>query len=205
MKKLGLVVAMDVEAMQLIEKLNLKKFDESNNIYVSNGYFGKYSSIILIITGIGMENSAIATQTLLLNYDVDIILNFGYAGSNVLRIGTIVSPNKVYNSDFDLTVMGYEKYKIPNTQDLVLDEISQYENYPCYSANHFIITSDENEPVIYDMELHGIAMACNRNNIPLLSIKVITDCLNAEIYNENEADKKFTDILTKSVMKYIEK
>jgi nucleoside phosphorylase len=70
MKKLGLVVAMDVEAMQLIEKLNLKKFDESNNIYVSNGYFGKYSSIILIITGIGMENSAIATQTLLLNYDV---------------------------------------------------------------------------------------------------------------------------------------
>jgi len=205
MRKLGLVVAMEVEAMILVDKLGLKEDNNSNKVYVSDKKFGDYSSITLIVSGIGMENSAIAAQILVLSYGVESILNFGYAGSNKIKIGTIVSPNAVFNNDFDLTCMGYERYKIPGIEDLILNRISEYDNYPCYSANHFVTKSDEKYPVIYDMELHGIAMVCKKNNIDIYSIKIITDCLDADIYNESEVDTKFAEILTKAVIKYIEK
>lgn len=203
MKKLGLVVAMEVEATLLIEKLGLKEIDNFNNVYYSDKSFGNYCSITLIISGIGVENSAIAAQILILKYDVDNILNFGYAGSNKLKTGTIVSPNKVFNNDFDLTSMGYEKYKIPGIEDLILEKISEYNNYSCYSANHFVTESKEEYPVIYDMELHGIAMVCSRYNKAICAIKIITDCLDVNVYNESESDTKLTESLTNSVMKYL--
>lgn len=205
MKKLGLVVAMEVEAMNLIKELELQKVDDSNNVYIRDNSFGQYSSITLIVSGIGMENSAIATQILVLIYGVERVLNFGYAGSNKVKIGSIVSPNKVFNNDFDLTIMGHEKYKIPGVEDLILSEISEYDNYSCYSANHFVTKSEENQPVIYDMELHGIAMVCNRNKISLSAIKVVTDSLDADRYNKNETDIKFVEILSQAVIKNINK
>lgn len=204
MTKLGIVVAMEVEAMALIEKLGMKKIDENNQVYATDKSVGKYSSINLIVSGIGMENSAIAAQILILKYDAQSILNFGYAGSNKVRIGTIISPNKVFNSDFDLTVMGHEKYKIPGIEDLVIEGISKYDNVTCYSANHFVMSSEEIEPVIYDMELHGIAMVCNKCNIPLSSLKVISDCLDVDTYNESEADTQFSEILAHATIEYIE-
>jgi nucleoside phosphorylase len=203
-EKLGLVVAMEVEAMLIVEKLGLKEIDKVNKVYASNEKIGKYSSITLMISGIGMENSAISAQILVLIHGVDSILNFGYAGSNTVGIGTIVSPNAVFNNDFDLTCMGYERYEIPGTQDLNLNKVLNYVNYPCYSANHFVTESDEKNPVIYDMELHGIAMVCIKNNISIYSIKIITDCLDHNVYNESEADKKFAEILAETVIKYIE-
>jgi len=203
-KKLGLVVAMEVEAIILIEKLKLKEIDKSNKVYANNEKIGKYSSLTLIISGIGMENSAIATQLLILIHGVDNILNFGYVGSNTVDIGTIVSPNAVFNNDFDLTCMGYEKYKIPGVEDLILSKVPTYPNYPCYSGNYFVTKSEQKYPVIYDMELHGIAMVCIKNTMDIYSIKIITDCLDHKTYSENETDKKFAEILTEAVIKYIE-
>lgn len=203
MKKLGIIVAMDVEARLIIENLNLNSIDNDNKIYIKENIYGKYSSIVLIISGIGMENSAISTQTLALVYNVDTILNFGYVGSNVLKIGTVVSPNLVFNYDFDLTTMGYEKYKIPGTEDLVLNSVSEHYTCKCYSSNHFVTESNEESPTIYDMELHGIAMACSKNNISLSSIKIVTDSLNVDMYNKNEEDINFTKVLSDAVINHL--
>lgn len=203
MKKLGLIVAMEIEAKLIIERLNLNSIDNDNKIYIKDDKYGEYSSIVLIISGIGMENSAISAQTLALVYNVDTILNFGYVGSNLLKIGTIVSPNLVFNYDFDLTTMGYEKYKVPGTENLVLNNVNNHYICKCYSSNHFVTESNEENPTIYDMELHGIAMACSKNNISLSSIKIVTDSLNVDMYNKNEVDINFTEILSNAVLNHL--
>lgn len=172
MNKLGLVAAMEVECKLIISKLNLTCIDEENKIYVDNV---ENPLLVLIISGIGMENSAISAETILLKYNVNHILNFGYAGSNLLKVGTLASPNLVFNYDFDLTSMGYKKYQIPGVEDLSLNIISDYLSCKWYSSNHFVTESNEEIPAVYDMELHGIAMACNKRNIPLSAIKIVTD------------------------------
>lgn len=203
MKNLGIIVAMEVEAKELIEKLDLKQIDDKNNIYFKELNNKKYSVVYLIISGIGVENSAIATQILLSDYSVNKVLNFGYVGSNKLKIGKVVCVSEVYNKDFDLTCMGYKRYEIPGVKDLNLELINGYESCVCYSSNSFVTKSEENDSVVYDMELHGIAICCQKNNIPLYSLKIVTDSLDVYKYNSSEKDISFSEKISSEVIKVI--
>lgn len=203
MNKLGIVVAMEVEAKSLIDLLHLERVDGEENMYEKKEGLGKFSHIFVIVSDIGMENSAISTQYLILKYGVNQIINIGYAGSNILNIGTIVSPNIVFNWDFDLSALGYEKYKIPRVEDLKLDCISKYENAPCYCANHFVTSSDREEATIYDMELHGIALVSHKYKVPISALKIVTDCLDEKVYNQSESDIEFSTNLANAVLDYI--
>jgi nucleoside phosphorylase len=204
MSKLGIVIAMEVEAQELINHFKFEKLDSEENIYVSSNV-RKFEKIYICISGIGMENSSMATQYLILKYGVDLIVNVGYAGSNILKIGEIVSPSSVFNIDFDLTIMGYKRYEIPKTDDITINQISKYTDATCYSANHFVTKSSETNAAVYDMELHGVAMACKKYKIQVYSIKIVTDSLDEKVYNQNESEITFSKKLLNALIYCIEK
>src|SRR5690606_220 len=78
------------------------------------GKIGKHD-VILVKSGIGKVNAAIATTLLIQQYDPDVVLNTGSAGgfAESLEVGTIVISDEVRHHDVDATAFGYEIGQVP--------------------------------------------------------------------------------------------
>ena len=101
------------------------------------------------------------------------IINFGYAGSNDIPIGTIVkvSESKLYHPGV--------KYK-EKTYKLKGDTL-------CFTSNDFVIKTNIKKACVFDMELAYI-MALGFKHVE--SIKIVSDNLSLKEYEENIHDRK---------------
>lgn len=93
---LYIVTALKPEAQAFVDKYKLSKSKIGDFSLFSNDL------MILIISGIGVDNATKATQTLINNYDIiddDIYLNIGICGANKkYKIGTLLEiGNLTYN------------------------------------------------------------------------------------------------------------
>jgi len=84
----AIISAFYKEVAPIIKYYKLKKENTPFEIF-------KNDEIIVIISGIGKINSAIATTYLLSNYDIDFCINFGIAGSSKFEVGEIFLINKI--------------------------------------------------------------------------------------------------------------
>lgn len=206
MKNILIHCAMKKEGEQIARLLNLvekkKKEDEFNNIITTFEGKQNETKITLIVTGIGKQKTAIGlTKYLCENDKPDLIINIGYAGSTSAKIGSWVSINKSYNLEWDIT--GEQKYSMDDLggQDLVT--IEELEKLPCYSAECFVNNTDIKENVIFDMELHSVSLLADLYNIPLISIKKVSDNLSMDDYYKTVEDNRLMEL--ESSVKYIEK
>ena len=174
MKNILLHCAMKKEAVQIAEKLSLNKTDE--NLY-------KGENVSLIISGIGKQKTAIEVVKYLENNPKpDLIINIGFAGSSNEKVGTWVSISKSYNMEWEIP--GEEKYSMDvGNQDLIT--VENLKKLPCYSAEGFVTKTDIKEDVIFDMELHSLAIICDMYKIELASLKKVSDNLNIKDYYNN--------------------
>ena len=118
----------------------------------------------IIITGVGPLNIIESLK----NLDKDTpILNIGYAGSNKLPVGTVVEvgESRLYhpNADFNSP-----EYKLSG-------------DIKCYTSNDFVLHTDIEEPVVFDMELAYI-LALGFTNVK--SIKIVSDNLDIKEYEK---------------------
>lgn len=221
MKNILIHCAMPKEGMQIAKALNLTKKDkketntskgneEKNDIKLIDNFITIYSNYIekeniklnLIITGIGKQKTAIGlTKYLCENDKPDLIINIGYAGSVNSKIGSFVSINKSYNLEWDIP--GEQKYSMDDLgrQDLVT--IDELENLPCYSAECFVNSTDIKENVIFDMELHSVSLLADLYNIPLVSLKKVSDNLSMDDYYKTIDNSELFEL--ESSIKYIKK
>lgn len=96
-----IVVALKSEAQALVDKYKLTKSTLKNYILFSN------ESMKVIVSGIGVENSRLATQTLINYFDItddDSYINIGVCGANanysigeLLQIGEIIYEEIAYS------------------------------------------------------------------------------------------------------------
>ena len=175
--------AMEKEGKKIADSLNLVQKEE-NKIF--NIYEGKEkeTKIDLIITGIGKQKTAIGLSTYLCtNARPDIIINIGYAGSTNEEIGRWINISKSYNLEWDIP--GEEKYSMKDIGNQELEKIENLKLLPCYSSETFVTSSKIKDNVIFDMELHSICLLGDLYNIPVLSLKKISDNLNMEDYYKN--------------------
>lgn len=116
----------------------------------------------IIVTGVGGTNVYQALKKVNRNTK---IVNFGYAGSNVLPIGekVTISKSSLFHPNVD--------YKEPI--------FMLYGDYPCYSSNDFVLKTDIEEPCVFDMELAYICAMGFKN---IESIKIISDNLSLKEY-----------------------
>ena len=206
MKNILIHCAMKKEGEQIARLLNLvenkKKEDEFNNIITTLEGKQNETKITLIITGIGKQKTAIGlTKYLCENDKPDLIINIGYAGSTSAKIGSWVSINKSYNLEWDIT--GEQKYSMDDLGGQDLLTIDELEKLPCYSAECFVNNTDIKENVIFDMELHSVSLLADLYNIPLISLKKVSDNLSMDDYYKTVEDNKLMEL--ESSIKYIEK
>ena len=102
------------------------------------------------------------------------ITNFGYAGSNVLPIGTELTID--YCGLWHPNVDYKEKiYKLKNKKENI------YKNV-CFTSNDFVTECKIKEPCVFDMELAYICALGFKN---IESIKIVSDNLSLKEYEEN--------------------
>ena len=100
---------MDIEVNGIIEKMKDTEKKTVSGIAFTKGRI-EGTTCVVAKCGIGKVNAAICTQTMILLYSPDRIINTGVGGatSDKTHIGSVVIADRVVQHDFDTTALGDE-------------------------------------------------------------------------------------------------
>lgn len=106
---LGIIGALDIEVNGIIEKMEKPCEKVFSSIKFTSGIIDG-TQCVIAKCGIGKVNAALCTQTMILEYHPDKIINTGIAGSTSSKthIGSVVIAENVVQHDFDTTLLGDE-------------------------------------------------------------------------------------------------
>ena len=199
----GIIGAMKEEVASLTAHSKIK---ETQKIAGLTFYIGELSSqkIVVVQSGIGKVNAAMATQLLIDRYRVSEIIFTGLAGSgrSEIKIGDFVLADSLVQHDFDLTHFGREKGVIPGvgrffeTDSSITNQLSQViqdlgrekKDYgsvhrgvvasgDCFVAEQLYVQkiTCEFEAIAVEMEGAAVAQVCFLNKIPFAVLRTISD------------------------------
>lgn len=221
---IAIIAAMD-EEIQYIEKMLSNKSEESiSNVQFITGMYDQ-KRIVILKSGIGKVNAAMATTILMENYEPTYVINTGTAGgvSTDLKVGDIVIADKVVHSDVDVTAFNYKfgqvpqlpptfkvdiflfkmikkslnKLSIPNKIGLVGTADSFMNNEEKIKSLKILFP----ELVAVEMEGAAIAQVCYQYEVPFILIRAISDIAGED---SSVSFKKFIDLAAKSTANTIE-
>ena len=106
---IGIIGAMDIEVNGIIEKMTDKTVQTISGTVFTKGKINN-KECVTAKCGIGKVNAAVSTQTMILKYRPEFIINSGIAGSTSpnTHTGNIVIAENVVQHDMDTTAVGDE-------------------------------------------------------------------------------------------------
>ncbi len=221
MKKLY-ICAMEKEAEGIIKKLNMQKVKE--NTYTNETEtmlitgIGKQRTAISLtkyltenekpdiainIGYAGSTNIEIGTWvnvTKSYNYEWEIPGEEKYSmkdigNQNLIEINTHENSKSTVIDKQDKEIKEDKEIReIKENKEVIKDIVIP--KAPCYSAESFITKTHIQETVVFDMELHSIAIICDMYKIPLVALKMISDNLSMDKYYENIEKKEIKNLET---------
>ncbi|AIS52658.1 5'-methylthioadenosine/S-adenosylhomocysteine nucleosidase MtnN [Thermoanaerobacter kivui] len=204
MKKIGLIGAMEEEVNILKNEMSLKEIVTKGKL---DFYIGSLngSDIVVVQSGIGKVNAAMAAQILISNFNIDILINTGVAGGIKpgVKVGDIVISSDAMEYDIDVTAFGYELGIIPRMEESIFradgklvelakktaENIAESDVYVgrIISGDKFVSSKEEAKRLgemfnAYAVEMEGAAIGhvAYLNNIPFVIIRSISDNANDE-------------------------
>ena len=199
---IGIIAAMAEELEILLKDLTLESKKEKANMTFHKGKLYE-KDVVAVVCGIGKVNSAICTQILASEYNVDKVINVGVAGGIGKEIypGDIVVAENLVQHDMDTTAFGDKIGQIPrlDTFDFKCDEemvalakkaceeISEINSFTgrIASGDQFVANLEKIQwldkefgAISCEMEGASIAQVCYLNSIPFVVIRSISDNAN---------------------------
>lgn len=220
---IGIIAA---EEKELVEIKKLMINIEEKIIYEKIFYIGNIDNnkVVCVKSNVGKVNAARICQMLIDNFDLDLVINVGTAGSvdNNLDIGDVIVANKLVQHDFDVTPFGRKKGEIENIGEFIKVDnnlLELFKNINVHiggiaSGDKFVTDRNEKDNIrntfnvlCVEMEGASIAQVCFLNKVPFLVIRSITDKLDgsSKIEFENfleNSSKKAANIL-KTIIRHI--
>lgn len=153
-------------------------------------------NLFVIHSGAGQIAATMATQFLITQFNVELIVNFGVVGglTHEMALTKTCIVESVVHYDFDTSdvngcgvgrYLEYSSIYIPTTKEIVdkaLDIEPSLRKVICASGDKFIAQKEKKEELhnifkadICEMEAAGIVLTCNKNKIPCLLIKTVSD------------------------------
>lgn len=184
---IGVVIAMQSEAQILID---LMQTEETLTLSGKTVYLGKAfeKDVALCICGVGKVNATIGAQLLIDKFSVEKILNFGVAGG--LNAGTklcqVYQIAKAVQFDFDLTQLNgtkmgtldeYSENYLPLSTlplSFPVKNLGTSDRFNDSKADYLLLTEELNAD-IRDMEGCAIVQTTLCSNLPVYSVKAISD------------------------------
>lgn len=197
--KLGIIGAMQIE----VEKL--KQLMEQIHTVTISGiefYEGRLSGVDVVaaVSGVGKVNAAVCTQTMILHFSPDKIMNIGVAGglADGMHIGDVAIASAVVEHDMDTSpvgdplgfISGINMVEIPcdkQITDILYRAASTVEHVHTFegiigSGDQFINSHetkmrirDTFHAVAAEMEGASIGHVCYMNHVPFGVLRVISD------------------------------
>ncbi len=216
--RIAIITAMAKESLPIYEKLGVAVAQNRiAGVDVCKLQFGEHS-VFLATGGVGEIKAALTVQLLKDLFDVDVALNFGFVGalSDKLSVGELVLVNKVCHYQFDTSLIdNTQKGQYPEKEDIyfyldgsLIDRVVSALRLPiktvtAVSGDVFVGSTEQKQHLkecfggeICEMELAGLAIACERNRLPLLSVKVVSDRA------DGGAAESFETVVEKGLGKY---
>lgn len=203
-KLIGIIGAMDVEVNGIVNSMtDVQEKSVSSITFYKGKLFEK--DVVVAKCGIGKVFAAICAQTMILEYNVDVIINTGVAGSLIseLCVLDVAIADKVVQHDMDTSPLGDPKGLISGINivyfkaDLLV--ISSLKN-ACKAVNcgffegtiasgdKFVVDKQDKEniasefnAIACEMEGAAIGHTCFVNNVPFGIIRAISDGDGAEM------------------------
>ena len=197
-RKIGIIGAMGVE-VKLLRSMMTETTEEtvSGIEYVSGKLAG--ADVVIAKCGVGKVFAALCTQTMLLRYAPDCIINVGVAGAlgGGLKIGSVAIADQVVQHDMDTSaigdpvglISGINQIYLPCSGPLVeLLRTSVEALHVHYavgtiaSGDRFVCRTDEKERIVSlfgaiacEMEGAAIGHVCYVNNVDCAILRAISD------------------------------
>jgi adenosylhomocysteine nucleosidase len=138
-----------------------------------------FSDYNVLHTGIGKMNAAYALTRVLHAQRPGLVINMGTAGSRKHKGGTIVNCTSFIQRDMDVTLLGFEKFQTPFSTDPVVIQYGQIiDGLPqgvCGTGDSFDSSEAAGAFDVVDMEAYALAVICQREAIPFLCLKYVSD------------------------------
>lgn len=195
---IGIIGAMDEEIALLLENMSEKKEQTiANTLFVQGKLLGK--EIVLLKSGIGKVNAAMATTIMHELYSPSYVINTGSAGgfSDTLEVGDIVISSKVVHHDVDVTAFNYDYGQVPAMPAMFVADTSLIEKateavkeLSIRSKKGIIATGDsfmedpervafvrEKFPTMIaaEMEAAAVAQVCYQYGKPFVVLRALSD------------------------------
>lgn len=202
--KIAVIGAMEQEVEILREKIEGPVIETIAGCEFIEGRIGQHD-VVLVKSGIGKVNAAIATTLLIQLYKPDAVLNTGSAGGfkESLDVGTVVISDEVRHHDVDATAFGYEIGQVPGMppsfpadEKLILiakeavDEIGEHDHAVGLIASGDVFMSDAArvdvvrgqfpEMIAAEMEAAAVAQVCHQFGTPFVVIRALSDIAGKE-------------------------
>jgi adenosylhomocysteine nucleosidase len=156
----------------------------------SGGLFEK-SGFSILYTGVGKVNACYSLTKKLLELKREgetpkYVVNLGSCGSRKFKKGEVVACDKFIQRDMDATIFGYKLGETPSEKNIsatikhkkIVDGVKYA---VCGSGDNFATKPCEIEEVdVVEMEAYALAKVCQLENVDFISIKYITDGLDAD-------------------------
>jgi len=200
---IGIIGAMEMEVDGLIDWLDGVKTAEISGITYYEGLLsGK--SVVVACSGIGKVQSAICTQSMIMMYKPECIINTGVAGGigKDVKIGDAVIASAVVQHDFDLSPLGDPIGMLPKLgvieipcdvvmSDKLFDSVKLVGGGKApfrgviASGDQFVsdkeksvFIADEFHALACEMESASIGYVCYVNNVSFGILRTISDSAN---------------------------
>lgn len=205
--KFGVILATEEEFSSFVNEFKkdfeIKKISNFPFEIISFSY--KKHDIYALYSDIGIVNATLASQYLIDNFKIDLILNIGACGglkSDIKKNEIFIVENVVYY-DFDLSLIdnvkkaqypGFDNeiIPLPNKYLSLIEEKLSLKRMNCASGDKFIADQELISHLvnnfncsICDMEIIGETLAAYKNNVDIISLKVVSDNASALEYESN--------------------
>lgn len=202
--KIGIIGAMEQEVELLRGKIDAATTTTIAGCEFIEGSVGSHE-VILVKSGIGKVNAAVATTLLIQHYAPEAILNTGSAGGfkQDLEVGAVVISDEVRHHDVDVTAFGYEIGQVPGMPNAfrsddklialakeAVEEIGEHRHATGLIASGDVFMSDPSRVqlvkkqfptmIAAEMEAAAVAQVCHQFGTPFVVIRALSDIAGQE-------------------------
>ena len=192
-KRIGIVIADDMEFLPLVESVKSLGSEKGEiNSYETISFSVNGKEITAIKCRTGKVNAAAATAMLIERIKPDCIMNIGLSGGvKGVNRGTVFAGTSFVECDFDLGALGYELGVKPGQEYEYIADGNLLDAIPAElgirrlkcGTGDFFLTKDAQREAYYnrfgintfDMETGAIASVCKSCDVPMLSVRKISD------------------------------
>ena len=195
---IGIIGAMDEEVALLLDQMTEKQEQTVANCLFVQGEL-QDKSVVLLKSGIGKVNAAMATTIMHERFAPTHVINTGSAGgfASNLEVGDIVISTEVVHHDVDVTAFNYSYGQVPGLppmykadKTLVEKAVAAVKNMDINCEQGIIATGDsfmedpervafvhEKFPTMLasEMEAAAVAQVCHQYNKPFVIIRALSD------------------------------